>query len=126
MRANYKTVLDEIEDDIIQDTLTRLNIAATLNPQLYASQVCLLRNKTRSEKAFTFLQYVLGNEHVLSEFSKAFAYHSQVKLERVKCRNCSLSEGTKYIYYCYIALLFRLACGCIVDSYTLNIPEEGL
>ena len=94
LRANYKTVLDEIEDDIIQDTLARLNIVATLNPQSYASQVCFLGNKTRSEKAFTFLQYVLGNEHVLSEFSKAFAYCSQFDLKHVKCRYCSSPEGT--------------------------------
>ena len=37
-----------------------------------------------------------------------------------------------YIYYCYIALLFRLVCGCvvllrflqIVDSYCFNLPER--
>jgi hypothetical protein len=93
LRANYKTVLDEIEDDIIQDTLTRLEKVEKPKYQLHSSQ-SLLRNKTRSEKAFTFLQYVLGNEHVLSEFSKAFEYHSQVELEGVKCRNCSSPEGT--------------------------------
>ncbi|XP_052059164.1 uncharacterized protein LOC127699830 isoform X1 [Mytilus californianus] len=90
--CNYEIVLDEIEDDIIDDTLKR--IEESRSDDGYVSKRCFSGNKTRSEKAFNFMQYVLYNESVLEEFKKVFSYRSQVKLKPYKCQPCATGFST--------------------------------
>lgn len=103
--CNYKIVLDEIEDDIIDDTLERVRQIRSIRKAVYVSKGCHLEHKTRSEKAVTFMQYVLYNEDVLEEFQKVFSFRSEANLKHHKCQRCAIGNtkafliNVIYIYY---------------------------
>lgn len=99
LRKNYRLVVDEIEDDIIEDTLKRLKDISEYQDSTGRSSGCILDNKTRYQKAVTFLQYVLCNEDVLQSFIEVFNMRSQVNLTQHKCRSCSGSNGTHSVQY---------------------------
>ncbi|CAC5381420.1 unnamed protein product [Mytilus coruscus] len=93
-QCNYKIVLDEIEDDIIDDTLKRVQHIRSIRQSVYVSKGCHLENKTRSEKAVNFMQYVLYNEDVLEEFQKVFSYRSEANLKQHKCQRCTMGYSS--------------------------------
>ncbi|XP_063437351.1 uncharacterized protein LOC134718633 [Mytilus trossulus] len=82
---NYRVVLDEIEDDIINETLRKVEKIS----KGHVFKKIIFSNKTRSENAVNFMQHVLYNEDVLEQFQKVFAYMSQIELKPFKCRKCS-------------------------------------
>ncbi|VDI59721.1 Hypothetical predicted protein [Mytilus galloprovincialis] len=92
-QCNYKIVLDEIEDDIIDDTLERVRQIRSIRKSVYVSKGCHLEHKTRSEKAVTFMQYVFYNEDVLEEFQKVFSFRSEANLKQHKCQRCAIDDS---------------------------------
>lgn len=66
-------------------------------PSLCVSKRYFSENKTRSEKAANFMQYVLYNENVLEEFKKVFSYRSQVELTPHTCKTCATGNTQQFV-----------------------------
>lgn len=101
---NYGVVLDEIEDDIINETLRRVEKTTSKGHVL---KKIIFSNKTRSENAVNFMQHVLYNEDVLEQFHKVFEYMSQIKLKPYKCRRCTTGNLKALLHKHYDISVFE-------------------
>ncbi|VDI14946.1 Hypothetical predicted protein [Mytilus galloprovincialis] len=92
LRQNRETIIGEIEDDIIEDTMNE--VKEMRRDTMLKSTECFSGYKSRRRKAIAFLQYVLCNEDVLLAFEMAFTFRSQVHMDIIKCRKCEDRNGT--------------------------------
>ena len=95
LNRNYDDVLDEIETDVIAETL-----ANSKNISDYIRHKCIedKDSLSRKERANMFMQYVLAHEEVLQSFWRIFLERSEFESEMVLCSECSgdLAKGTLY------------------------------
>lgn len=115
LRQNRETIIGEIEDDIIEDTMNE--VKEMRRDTMLKSTECFSGYKSRRRKAIAFLQYVLCNEDVLLAFEMAFTFRSQVHMDIIKCRKCEDRNGKpmKIInsyHLCFLTkMVFRVPVG---------------
>lgn len=92
VQGNYAEILDEIEDDIINDVISKCPDISS-----HARHLCQDATKTRIETAAVFLQLALANDFVLDSLRDSLKMNSSVDFIPFKCQVCKsrkLHTGT--------------------------------
>lgn len=88
--ANFSVILDEIETEIMEQTFQTGDVSNFIRHKCIES----IDSVSRTERATSFLQYVLVHEDILQSFWEIFAKTTGINLEAVKCSECS-GEATE-------------------------------
>lgn len=93
VQRNYTEILDEIEDDIIKDVISKCPNIST-----YAKEMCLDVHKTRVESATIFLQLALANDFILEGLRDSLKRLSLAHFIPFRCQICKEGNCMKGKY----------------------------
>lgn len=93
VRGNMELILDELETDIIEDTLNLSNASE------FIKESVVHINRPRQSRAKRFVMYMMQNESVLKNFITVFKKKSFVDLIPAECESCSIKDrDSKNLY----------------------------